>query len=90
MPVRAEAVATRTDRLLSSQSGSSRSSSWYVAPVLEDTVICGYIQRPADMVEIFNAWGTAAALQVLLEGHGMVEQFRTLCLRQMFFLPGSL
>lgn len=56
--------------------------------VLEDTVICGYIQRPADMVEIFNAWGTAAALQVLLEGHGMVEQLRTLRLGQMFFLPG--
>ena len=53
--------------------------------VLEDTVICGYIQRPADVVEIFNAWGTAAAFQVLLEGHGMVEQLRTLRLGQMFF-----
>lgn len=53
--------------------------------VLEDTVICGYIQRPVDMIEIFNAWGTAAALQVLLEGHGMVEQLRTLRLGQMFF-----
>lgn len=58
--------------------------------VLEDTVICGYIQRPADVVEIFNTWGTAAALQVLLEGHGMVEQLRTLRLGQMFFLPGPL
>ncbi|MCR2050499.1 hypothetical protein NSB25_25020 [Acetatifactor muris] len=38
----------------------------------------------------FNAWGTAAALQVLLEGHGMVEQLRTLRLGQMFFLPGPL
>jgi hypothetical protein len=58
--------------------------------VLEDTVICGYIQHPADMVEIFNAWGTAAALQVLLEGYGMVEQFRALRLCQMLFLPGFL
>ena len=58
--------------------------------VLEDTVICGYIQCPADMIEIFNAWGTAAALQVLLEGYGMVEQFRALRLCQMLFLPGFL
>ena len=45
---------------------------------------------PADVVEIFNAWGTAAALQVLLEGHGMVKQLRALRLGQMFFLPGPL
>ena len=58
--------------------------------VLEDAVICGDVERPADMVEIFNAWGTAAALQVLLEGYGMVKQLRTLRLGQMLFLPGFL
>ena len=58
--------------------------------VLEDTVVRGNAERPADMVEIFNAWGAAAALQVLLEGYGMVKQLRTLRLGQMLFLPGFL
>ena len=58
--------------------------------VLKDTVICGYIECPADMVEIFNAWGTAATLQIFLKGHGMVKQLCTLRLGQMLFLPGFL
>jgi len=58
--------------------------------VLKDIVICGYIKRPADMVEIFNAWGTAAAFQIFLKRHGMVKQLCALCLGQMFFLPGFL
>ena len=53
--------------------------------VMEDTVICGYIQHPADVVEIFNAWGTAAALQIILEGYGMAEQFCALRLFRCFF-----
>ena len=76
--MRAEEVATRTDRLLSPQRGSSLNSSWYVEPVvmviLENTIIRRDIQCPADMVEIFDTGGTAAALQILLEGYRMVKQ----------------
>ena len=57
-----------------------------VGSILEDTVICGYVQRPADMVEPLNAWGAAAAFQILLEGYGMVKQLRTLSLCELPFL----
>lgn len=35
--------------------------------VLKNTVICRYIESPADMVKTFNACRAAAALQILLE-----------------------
>lgn len=58
-----------------------------VGSVLKDTVICGYIQRPADMVKPFNAWGAAPTFQILLEGNRMVKQLRTLSLCELSFLP---
>ena len=51
---RAEAVATRTDRLLSSQSGSSLNSSWYVEPVL--SWLSWKIQSSADISSILQIW----------------------------------
>ena len=57
-----------------------------ISPVLKNTVICGYVQRPADMEKTFNARGAAAAFQVLLEGHGMVKQLCTLSLCEFPFL----
>ena len=42
--------------------------------VLENTIIRRDIQCSADMVEIFDTGGTAAALQILLERYRMVKQ----------------
>lgn len=58
-----------------------------VGSVLENAVICGYTERPADMVIHFNAWGASASFQVFLEGQGVIEQFRTFGLCQPPFFP---
>ncbi len=44
-----------------------------VVPALENTVICGNIEHPADIVKTLDAWRAAAAFQILLEGQGVVE-----------------
>ena len=54
----------------------------------KDTVVCRNIERPADMVKVFNAWGTAAAFQIFLKRYRVVQKLRTGCLRQMQPLSG--
>ena len=55
----------------------------------KDTVICGDIQCPADMVKTFNTGGTAAALQIFLKGKRMAKEFYACSLCQTFFCPCS-